>query len=320
MKSRLVSMLLTGFVLALGLLIAVQVTQSLRGPQDTISEAPQNGTDVLNQTISPVVFSSVSEQNNQLRLSGTCEPDAVVTLQNQGENSRQIKANSDGQWSVVINVTDKDVLILDLIVFVENDVRVRSDETLYRIPPPPLDDAAELESVPSRSALLMIAAPGGPSRIIQSPFRGLPKSGALSIGPVDYDQSGSALFSGTSEAEGQVRILANNIAVGTSRVGANGRWFILAPDTLPVGASEITVELLTVTGETFQIILPFERLKDQKSDPEAKPLNVKYQKHKWQISRRLYGGGRQFTAVFAPQIVAEEENSPLSVPAQAPER
>lgn len=297
MKSRLISMLLTGFVLALGLLIAVQVTQSLR----TTGEAPEQPVvDVqdLNKTISPVIFTTISEQNNELRLSGSCEPDAIVTLQNQGENLRQVKADEDGLWSVVLKVKDDTVLVLDLIVYVENGVKVMSDETLFRIPQPQYSDLADDEG--SLSALLMIAAPGGPTRIVQSPFKGAPTMGALSVGPIDYDQSGSVIFSGSSEIPGQVQVFANNVLVGVTRVGPNGRWSFIAADTLPLGDYDITIELLSSEASSARIVLPFERLRNDSNEGAVLPLDIKYKPLSWQISRRLFGGGRQFTAVFAP--------------------
>ncbi len=314
MKSRLLPILITGFVLALGLLLAVQVTHSLQGGRidataDAITSAPD-----FNQTVTPVIFQSISEQAGQLRLSGESEPDVVIVVQNNGQNFRQIKADSSGNWTTVLNVEDDPVMIIDLLVFVENGAKIRSDETLIRIPAPKTYHTADTDadgvSVETPApALIMITAPGGPTRIVQSPFQGLPTAGPLSMGSIDYDESGSVIFSGMSEVSGQVRIYANDVLVGERPVEKNGRWYFIAAETLPMGSYEIKAELLTEPGVVSVVAVPFERLrKDPAPDSGAEAsLRVNYVPYRWQVSRAIYGGGRQYTAVFAPQPTREDK-------------
>lgn len=303
-------MLLTGICLALGLLIAVQITQGRDNKTADQTTEPALTQEDLNQTVQPVVFKSVSEQNGRLRVSGTSEASAVIAIQNRSENFRQIIADNSGNWAAVIDVEDQESLELGLLVYVNQDVRIRSEEILYRVPPPLTSapqDANSLESESDMPALLMLTSPGGPTRIIQSPFRGLPTTGPLSMGPVDYDNRGSVIFSGTSEAEGTVRIFARGALVGQSRVAMNGRWFFIAGETLPMGSYEIMAELTEPDGTVSAISVPFTRLRLEKSGLNiVKPVSGIFEKERWQIARDLYGGGRQYTAIFAPTEVSSE--------------
>lgn len=310
MKSRLIPILVTGFVLALGLLLAVQVTQSLRGGQAEVPETAEISPDAFNQTVNPVIFKSISEQDGELRISGTSEAGAVISIRNDGQNFRQIKANGKGEWSITLDIDSDPAMIIDLVVFVENGAKIRSDETLFRIPAPTTIDLADRTNP---AALIMITAPGGPTRIVQSPFRGLPTVGPISMGPIEYDDSGSVIFSGTSEARGQVRIFANNVLVGERPVSASGRWFFIAIETLPLGSYPITAEILTIDGDVHRVSVPFQRLKHENEDERAgRALRVNYDPGIWQVSRNIYGGGRQYTAIFAPIVepakIESEEN------------
>ncbi len=308
MKSRLLSILLTGIGLAIGMMIIMQIAQSLRG-QPTGLETPEASLPAdLNRTVAPVIFKTISEQNGMLRLSGTSEPEAVITVRNQGENLRQIKAGKDGNWSALIAVKDVDIWALDLMAFVQGNTAIRSDETVYRILPKALEadeEGGETEgSIKNLSALIMVTAPGGPSRIVQSPFGGQPMSGGLSLGPLDYDLSGSVIFSGSSSVNGVVRIYVNNEIVGQRPVSANERWYSIAAEALPTGQYNIRAELQDESGETSAVIVPFVRTV---TEPDAPSVVVAYSADVWQVSRLIHGGGRQVTAIFASPPVLEGE-------------
>lgn len=298
MKSRLLSVLLTGFALALGFLIAVQITQSMRSQDvtDVVSTAVTQ--EDLNKTVTPVLFKTISEQNGRLRLIGTAEANAVIVLQNHNENFRQIKTDQDGVWSTAIDVTENQALELSLLAFLDGNIEIRTEEVLYRVPAQPEPhDLTPSAYLP----LIMVTTPGGPTRIIQSPFGGQPSAGPLSMGPVDYDARGSVIFSGQSKSAGTVKIYANRILIGQRPVEENGRWFFIAAESLPRGSYNIVAELTTEEGAETSIIVPFSRLIQSGSNaPTADAWSAARDPKVWQISRQLLGGGLQYTAVFAP--------------------
>ena len=305
-------MLFMGVALALGLLIGVQLSQGARSNKPDSGAIKAVTQEDLNQTVQPVLFKFISEQNGELRLSGTSEPNSVIVIQNNNENFRQIKSNSDGKWLTSLDVKTDDTLEIGLLVFIKEGAKIRSEEILYRIPAPDAVVNFDLdEALSVTPALIMVTAPGGPTRIIQSPFRGLPTSGPLSMGPIDYDERGSVIFSGTSKAAGNVSIYANDIMVGQSSVAVNGRWFVIAAETLPLGSYDIKTELTEANGNVSLINVPFKRLKGfERAPADQASVVVSYEPHRWQVGRNLYGGGHQYTAIFAMLTPDRRENDP----------
>lgn len=312
MKSRLIWMIATGLALAVLLLVAVQATSFLSRSPAT-SEAEPKATinkGVIDTGITPVIFRTISEygevRGRLLRLNGTSEPDSVLILLNRNERLRQIKSDENGDWGLDINVDSDQIMVLEVVMFVEGGLNVRGDETVFRVPVP---QAVEEESPVLKPALIMITAPGGPSRIIQTPFRGSPTDGPLTMGPIDYDDSGGVIFSGTTEEEGRVRIFAGPQAIGDTLVGAGGRWNFIAGN-MPLGEYEIAAELIKADGIKARVSVPFERLAPSKNAEVSVVPDIRYEPFRWQVRRQLLGGGAQYTAIFAPQeaeaLIVEE--------------
>ena len=305
MKYRPLWMIIVGLGLAGILLILVQFTSALsKTPLISSNETTiEEKSAPIDNGLTPVFFKTISEYGSEtakkVGINGTSEPNAVLTLLNQNTRLRQFKSDADGTWDVVIDIESDRALALEIVMFVEGDLSIRGDETIYRLPVPySEDDSKNL----LRPALIMVSAPGGPSRIVQSPFGGSPTNGPLSMGPIDYDDSGGVILSGTTAAEGRVRIYAGGEAFGETRVGAGGRWNFIAGNLLPQGEYPISAELIGVEGVEARVSVPFERLPPSKNDsksPSDLP-DVKYEPYRWQVRRVLIGGGHQTTTIFAP--------------------
>jgi len=297
MRNRIISMLVTGLVLAVSLLLVFQLFQTL-SDQNAAGEAAsvQEELPQLVETVKPVLIYGVSETQNVLTVSGTAQANLPISAELSGQIVQQVNTDEDGNWSINIRMDDLRPVQVQIIQYIDDKTPVRSDETIYRIPPPELE-LGETENPPR--ALVMTAAPGGPSSIFQSPFGGLPTSGAISVGSIDYDESGGVIFSGSSDVQGKIRYFVNSTPVGESRVEANGRFYFRAADTLPLGTFDITYLLITEQEIHSRITIPFERLNF--SDPQdPRPVQVAYNPYAWHIWRPLAGGGQQYTAVFAP--------------------
>ena len=313
MKSRLFWILAIGLLLAVLLLGAVQITSFLGRTvsPDEVAAAPVSAE--VDTGITPVIFRTVNEYGpkgeRMLRLNGTSEPDTVLIVLNKNERVRQIKADAEGNWALDIEVVPADIMVIEIVMFVEGGLNVRGDETVLRIPVPTQDDATQDEINDTRLALLMVTAPGGPSRIVQSPFGGSPTDGPLTMGPIDYDDSGGVIFSGTTEEEGRVRIFAGPQQIGETRVGAGGRWNFIAGNMLPLGEYQIAAELVKSDGVAARVSVAFELLPPS-TNSSSSLADVRYEPFRWQVRRELLGGGAQYTAVFAPQdaeaLIVEE--------------
>lgn len=317
MRYRLLWMVLLGLGLAFILLVGVQFTSAVSNnpivsddpiisdeetPSELSSDAVGSGS--VDSGLTPVFFRTISEygldSEKKIRLNGTSEPNAVLTLLNENTRLRQFKSDESGNWDIVLDIDPTQTLVLEVVMFVEGDLSIRGDETIYRLPVPRGEKEEDSFALP---ALIMVSAPGGPSRVVQSPFGGSPTNGPLSMGPIDYDDRGGVILSGTTAAEGRVRIYAGGEAFGETRVGAGGRWNFIAGNLLPRGEYPIAAELIGPEGVKARVTVPFELLPPSKNNEKsASDLpDVKYEPFRWQVRRALIGGGHQTTTIFAPR-------------------
>lgn len=326
-KPRIIWIIVGGLLLALGLIVTMQmldVLSRLSGEEtQTIITAESNEEAALG--ISPTLFTDIAEFSDgvkkTLRLSGTAEPSSVVVILDNGERIRQIRSDDDGNWAVSLEAVDDRAMVIEAILFNEAGVTVRGDETIYRVvlPEPsedeeetqtdedvemtenPAEDSLPLEEIlpEIRPTLIMVSAPGAPSRIVKSPFGGSPTVGPLTMGPIDYDDAGGVIFSGMTTAEGRIRLYTNDSMIGETRVGATGRWNFIAGRILPRGEHDIRAELIGSEGALAQVDVPFELLPP--TEPKSTPVPlVEFEPFRWQVRRELLGGGFQTTVIFAP--------------------
>ena len=159
-------------------------------------------------------------------------------------------------------------------------------------------------SVPeSRDAtpLVVLGRPGEASRVIQSPFDGV-AMGPLALETVDYDESGSVIFSGRAEPGAQVRVLADDEVVGRTTAGDDGRWSVEAGANFSPGVYDLQVDQIDPeTGRVTAVIaLPFERATPEAAlqARQAGRVVVQPGNSLWRIARRLYGEGIQYTVIY----------------------
>lgn len=322
MKYRFIWMTLGGLLIAFALFLVVQITGLTRAGQlpgvggDTADATPTLDPDKIG--MQPASFQNVSEfstgTSRKMRLSGTADPGSVVLLLNRGERLRQIKTDAAGNWGVTLDIDGQAMAIEALMFTGQNEVNIRSDETIFRIPVPRGEGVASANY--TAPALVMICSSGGSTRIIQSPFGKSPTTGPLSLGAIDYDDAGGVIFSGAASVEGRVRLYLGDQAIGETSVQADGRWNFTAGKMLPLGEYDVWAELNRPNEESVRIGVVFERLPvlPQAAGDDGS-LSVSFEPFRWQLRRSLVGGGSQSTVVFSPQgqieaIIAPEGGAP----------
>ncbi len=319
-KARIIWIIVGGLLLAVALIVILQMLDVLSRLEGGNT---QNPPPVIAETadplgLAPTLFQDISEyeQNGvkKLRLSGTAQPNTVVIISNRGLRERQIKSDANGNWMVTLDAVDEQPMVLEAVLYTDSDVTVRGDETIYRIVLPErpqendeAEDTDEMEEdvktviePKNQPTLIMVSVPGGPTRIVTSPFGGSPTEGPLTMGPIDYDDAGGVIFSGTTSEAGRVRLYAGEAAIGETRVGAGGRWNFIAGRMLPMGEYDVRAELIRPDAERVQVTVPFERLPPVEMD-QANIPRVRFEPFRWQIRRALLGGGAQNTVIFAPR-------------------
>lgn len=313
MKFRYIWMTLGGLLIAFVLFFIVQVaglTQTGQIPGIGASRGiagVEPDPDKIGRR--PASFQNISEftsgSKRKMRLSGTADPGSVVVLLDRGERLRQIKTNIEGNWGVTLDVSGAAMAIEALMFTGEDEINIRSDETIFRIPVPNSGTVAS-ENYTS-PALIVICSSGGPSRIVQSPFGRSPTAGPLTLGAIDYDDAGGVIFSGSASEEGRVRLYLGEAAIGETGVQADGRWNFTAGKMLPLGEYDVWAELIRPDDARVRIGVLFERLPAlPQLEGDDGSLSVKFEPFRWQVRRSLIGGGMQSTVIFAPQGQIEQ--------------
>lgn len=309
-RNRAIWVVIAGLILAVFLYLAIQISGALRPDTDEtpIDPAPDKSERI---GIRPVSFRQVSEFTDngiqRLRLSGEAEAGAVVVITDRGERLRQVRANELGQWGLTLDVGAAPMALEAQLYVHDGAPGIRSEETVFRLPVPSGENVAVANY--TTTALILVAAPGSPTRIIQSPFGGAPTSGPLSLSVIDYDDSGGVIITGTSSVPGRIRLYAQNNVIGETGIGVGGRWNYIAGRMLPRGEWEIRAELIPAAGapnapeQTASVSVPFALLPPlRRQGDESGALSVNFQPLYWQVRRTLIGGGGQSTVVFSPKV------------------
>jgi hypothetical protein len=322
MKLNYFWILSAGLAIILVLFIALLSVKFFQNNSNSIDNKVTNNDYKVDTGITPINFSNVSILNNKIiSIEGTSEPDRLIVLLNNNERINQIESNDEGFWKVDVLLDNQNIMAIEVVMFYNSEVSIRGDETLYSIPSIIKNNNNQLFGTESLynyrdeelNMLVMLTAPGGPSRIIQSPFNQTPSNGPLMMSALDYDDSGGVIFSGTTDEAGLVKVYAGEILVGETRVEAGGRWNFIAGNLLPVGNYYISSELVKDEVVVARIDVPFVRMLPSTEKEKTSLPRVVYDLESWQISRPLLGGGIQHTVIFASEQKVEETEAIVDI-------
>lgn len=220
---------------------------------------------------------------------GRGAPGAEVSLVAGETVIATVEIDENGEWVMIIDEPlETGSVELSLVMRTPSGQEIRSDQVV-------------VVSVPeSRDAtpLVVLGRPGEASRVLQSPFDGL-SMGPLTLSTVDYDESGTVIFSGRAEAGARVRVLADGEVVGEMRADELGRWDVQAGASFPPGRYDLQVDMLDEDGRVTAVIaLPFERASPEDVQLRDGRVVVQPGNSLWRIARRLYGEGVQYTVIY----------------------
>ena len=225
-------------------------------------------------------------------VAGRGAPGSVVALMIGEDEIARADIDEAGEW--VMSVSDPlpaGSAELSLLMTTPSGQDIRSDQVVVVSVPESRDT----------TPLVVLGRPGEASRVIQSPFDQV-AMGSLALETVDYDESGSVIFSGRAEPGARVRVLANDEVVGTTTTGDDGRWSVEAGANFSPGVYDLQVDQIDPeTGQVTAVIaLPFERATPEAAlrARDAGRVVVQPGNSLWRIARRLYGEGIQYTVIY----------------------
>lgn len=252
----------------------------------------------FNDNLQSMTFESVSEAEGILHLEGRAQPEENLWILNDNIVVSSLKSDALGYWKASIKVQKNEIMVFSLRMVLEDDLVINSSDILFHVPLP----LKSYRHSPPPSLLLLTRA-GKNSHLWRSPFDETLADGILRFSTLEYDDLGGAIFSGTSQMPGRVRIYADGKAIGDTQVKGNGTWTYMRTDSFSIGRHEIGVEL-NVDGEVrARLQTAFERLSPQ-SALSADEVFVRFEPLNWQLRRGLAGGGVQYSVIFAPNVEA----------------
>lgn len=224
-------------------------------------------------------------------LAGRGAPGSRVTLMSGDQEIASVEIDAAGEWVMIVDrPLPTGSVELSLIMITPDGQEVRSDQVVVVSVPESRD----------RTPLVVLGRPGEASQVLQSPFDGV-SMGPLSLETVDYDESGSVIFSGRATPGATVRVIADGQVVGQTTAGPNGRWSVQAGRDFAPGVYNLQVDQIDADGRVTAVIaLPFERASpdDALAAREAGRVVVQPGNSLWRIARRLYGDGVQYTIIY----------------------
>jgi len=237
-------------------------------------------------------------------IAGRMVPGAVVALTANGETIADVRADENGDWVIIL----------------EEPLPVGAVELnlIGRANPqsPPLDaEEVVVVSVPDRgetqfverqeTSVVAIASPKdgvGASRILQRPSQ-TPFSdagGALAVDTVDYSgETGVGIVSGRGLARTQVRLYFDSEFQGVVTVSDDGAWSVPLITRVSEGDHMLRLDQTLSDGAVqLRIEQPF--VLDSPIDQSLASAGVLVRPGNslWQIARRIYGRGTQYTLIF----------------------
>ncbi len=331
-KNKTLYMILTGLALAFLLWLILSVLQTPKSDAnssdvnisginpDDIAETP-NANSALPPSVlgqfdhSPAGILSVTQSGSQFSLMGTGVSGAGISLLTRTIELARTRVDANGNWQLNFSYDfNSGPSSLDILMMTPDGHQIRSDQSLLIIPDPlgglnqkestfAPDTTPETDDEIIGSALLLLTAPGANSRVLQTPYGALPQENGFALEVIDYDNSGGVIFSGSANRPGKVRIFASDNLVGESHVDSVGRWSLIFGNIMPLGAYEISAELVIDDKPAVRLTLPFARMQPM-FEAEASPkILVQHLDDRIQIGRLLFGGGYQYSVIYAPEAL-----------------
>lgn len=157
----------------------------------------------------------------------------------------------------------------------------------------PKDGAPKSDIEKRVTQLLQIPAPKG----------NVSAAKELTVGSIDYDDTGNVALSGKGTPGNDVQVYLKNKPVGTAKVDNKGNWKLIPDKEIAPGTYDLRADQVGKGGEVIsRIEIPFKREAAEdvilaKGGLEIRAV-VQPGNSLWRIARRMYGEGTQYTLIY----------------------
>ena len=247
------------------------------------------------------------DRSGDLTVAGRAAPNAEIRLYANGDLFATATAIENGDWIIFAEASLKAGPVeLTLEMTTTDGLTVRSDETIVIFVPEREGD----------KPLVLRTTPGGATEVLQDPRDPSPALGPLSIDSIDYDATGTVIFSGRAQPSRVVQLYANRQPVGETVADGGGRWSMTATNIAPGVYTLLIVQLDENGNRAYAIEIPFKRERPEDVELRDGRVIVQPGNSLWRIARSIYGSGFQYTIIY--EANADQIRDPdLIFPGQA---
>lgn len=264
-------------------------------------------------------------------IAGRAEPDAEVTILDQGKAIGSVKADNRGEWVFLPDsALDPGEHSFTLESKPEDaaagDAAKQESETsvVVLVPHVAKDIAGRTSEQPAGALAIEVPKSGtGPTRVLNVPNQpaeasaGAPKVPEIST--IDYDPQGRAILSGRAPEGARLFVYLDNESIGEAVASEDGLWTFTPATPIAPGLHVIRVDQVDETGKVLaRAQTPFE----QAAVPLAAQAGASAQQAAsaadgasvvatsegrivvqpgnslWKIARESYGQGVQYTVIY----------------------
>jgi nucleoid-associated protein YgaU len=228
-------------------------------------------------------------------IAGRAAPGASVKVLEGGIAVGEVTADRRGEWVLIPKapIAPGDRQLSLEATNPQTGEKTRSSDTVaLSVASPPAADGA------ASSGTLAVVLPDDasqPAKPLQVPAQ---EPAALSIDAAQYDSRGEVVVSGRAAPGVALDVYLDNRLLAEVTTDANGNWALRAPLAVAPGHYELRVDAVRPDGAVAQrVAVPFERKPTQLA--QARQWTVRSGNNLWEIARRTYGDGLQFTLIYA---------------------
>lgn len=229
-------------------------------------------------------------------IAGRAAPGASVRVLDGGTTIGQVTADRLGQWVLIpkepIAPGDRQ-LSLEATNPQTGEKTSSSDTVALSVAPPAVAAAGT-----APSGTVAVVLPGDtsqPAKPLQVPGE---EPSALSIDTAQYDPRGQIVVSGRAAPGAALDVYLGSRLLAAVTADPNGNWLLRAPLAVAPGAYELRVDAVRPDGTVAQrIAVPFELRPTEVA--QARQWTVHGGNNLWEIARRIYGDGLQYTVIYS---------------------
>ncbi|HEY1385584.1 MAG TPA: Ig-like domain-containing protein [Dongiaceae bacterium] len=209
-------------------------------------------------------------------IAGRAQPEAEVTILDQGKPIGSVKADGRGEWVFLpdsaldpgehsFTLESKEESKEDGSTTANPPKQESATSVVVLVPQVAKDIAGRASDQPAGALAIEVPKSGeGPTRVMNVPDQpaeaaaGAPK--APQISAIDYDASGRAVLSGKAPAGARLFVYVDNKPIGQTTADDDGSWSFTPPAPLAQGLHVVRVDQVDQTGKVLaRAETPFEQ-------------------------------------------------------------